>query len=356
VSADLASLIRARIVTTGPISVAEYMSWCLGHPRFGYYMQPGRIGAAGDFTTAPEISQMFGELIGAWLAQVWHDQGRPAPFVLAELGPGRGTLIADLLRATARLPGFLDVADLRLVETSPTLREVQRTSLGSHRACWAERVEDLPEGPLFLVANEFFDALPIRQFRRTDAFWRERMVGIGRDGGLAFDWGRPTTAPVLDAEFGPVADGTVVETNPVGDHVAACVGARIARSGGAALIVDYGAWDGTGDTLQAVRDHAFADPLDDPGAADLTTHVRFRALAEAARPAAARGPVTQGAFLERLGIVARAQILAGASDGPALDRHVAALRRLTHPGEMGHLFKAMALLPETAPVPPGFEA
>ncbi|WP_424933834.1 class I SAM-dependent methyltransferase [Amaricoccus macauensis] len=354
-SEALERLIRNRISEIGPISVAEYMSWCLAHPEHGYYMAPGRIGAAGDFTTAPEISQMFGEMIGLWLAQVWHDHGRPAPFVLAELGPGRGTLMRDILRAATALPGFLEAAEIWLVETSTGLRDVQRETLAGHAVHWAERVEVLPDAPLFLVANEFFDALPIRQYSRTGDFWAERKVRLEADKSLGFQWARPVANPDLDRSFVAAPDGVIVEVNPLGEHVAGWIGKRIAERGGAALFIDYGAWDGTGDTLQALRQHASYDPLDAPGEADVTAHVRFRALAEAARPARAVGTVPQGVFLERLGITARAQVLARGLKGEALTNHVAAHRRLTHPEEMGNLFQVLALTGEGAPPLPGFD-
>ena len=196
----LGRLVAARIAETGPISIAEYMSWCLSHPQYGYYMRGDPLGATGDFITAPEISQMFGELIGGWLVAAWEQAGRPAQFVLAELGPGRGTLMADALRVAARLPDFIAAADLWLVETSPALRSVQAKTLAAHRPRWADRVEALPAAPLLLVANEFFDALPVCQFQRIDTLWRERRVGLADDA-LAFVWAAPQAAPSLDAQF-----------------------------------------------------------------------------------------------------------------------------------------------------------
>jgi SAM-dependent MidA family methyltransferase len=295
---------------------------------------------------------MFGELLGAWAAQVWLDQGAPNRFVLAELGPGRGTLMADALRAADTLPGFRDAARLWLVETSPALRARQAEALASAAPRWADDPADLPEGPLLVFANEFFDALGIRQVQRADALWRERLVGL-EAGRLVWTWGPPRPDAALDARFPLLPDGAVAELNPAAEAIAAGLGARIARHGGAALVIDYGAWDGAGDTLQAVRGHAPTDPLDAPGEADLTAHVRFRDLAEAARPAKAHGPVPQGVFLERLGITARAEALARAG-GAAAASVAAAHRRLTHPDEMGNLFQVLALTPETAPTPPGF--
>ena len=262
-----------------------YMALCLGHPQHGYYATRDPLGAGGDFVTAPEISQMFGELVGAWTAQVWLDQGRPAPFVLAELGPGRGTLMRDALRATTTVAGFRDAAAVWLVETSPALRARQAATLEGVDVRWAGEVAALPEAPSVVIANEFLDALPIRQFQRADALWRERLVGIEGDG-LGFVWGAARPDAGLDARFPLLADGGIAEVNAAAEAVTAALGARIARAGGAALLVDYGGWEGSGDTLQAVAGHAPADPLAAPGAADLTAHVRFRPLAEAARPVA----------------------------------------------------------------------
>lgn len=346
---SLGERLRATIAESGPLRLDAYMAACLG----AYYGKADPLGAAGDFTTAPEISQMFGEMVGGWLAHAWDAAGRPAPFVLAELGPGRGTLMADILRVAARLDGFAAAAWLWLVETSPALRARQAEALAAWQPSWAGRVEELPAGPLFLVANEFLDALPIRQFQRVDALWRERLVTVA-DGAFAFAWGAGRADAELDTRFGAVADGTIVEFSPLAEAVAAHVGGRIAAAGGAALFIDYGAWDGTGDSLQAVRRHARADPLDAPGHADLTAHVNFRAIARAARPAVAHGDVGQGEFLERLGITDRARTLARGRPEAAVNAIAAAHRRLTHPDRMGQLFRVLSLLPETAPTPPGF--
>ncbi len=351
----LGDLIAARIAEAGPMRLDHYMALCLGHPEHGYYSSRDPLGAAGDFTTAPEISQMFGELIGAWLAEVWQAGGAPGRFVLAELGPGRGTLMADALRVAVRLPGFAAAAELWLVETSPALRARQAEALSAHGPRWVERVEDLPAGPLFLVANEFFDALPIRQFQRADMAWRERFVAAEAED-LVFRWGAPRAEPELARRFPLAPDGAVVEVGAEAEAIAAALGARITREGGAALIIDYGAWDGTGDTLQAVRGHAPADPLAEPGRADLTAHVRFRALAEAAAPAEATEAVPQGVFLERLGITARARALAKGRPAAEVEAIAAAHRRLTHPDEMGNLFRVLALTPPNSAVPPGLEA
>ncbi len=349
----LAELLLRRIRLGGPLSIADYMADCLLHPEHGYYTTRAPFGVSGDFITAPEISQMFGELLGLCLAQAWQDQGAPATFVLAELGPGRGTLMADVLRATRAVPGFHAAAGVILIEASPALRACQKATLGPYRVQWADSIDTLPEKPLFLLANEFFDALPIRQFRRHAEGWQERLVG-GFGGRLAFGLSAPTRMAVLEHRLADTAPGDVVETCAPAQAIVAGLAARIDRSGGAALVIDYGDWRSRGDTLQALRHHAFADPLADPGEADLTAHVDFEALAQAAAPCAVAGPVPQGVLLERLGITARARALAGRMSGDALTAHVAAHRRLTHPAEMGQSFKAMALHPRRAPPPPGF--
>ncbi len=352
----LEALIAERIRQAGPITMADYMAECLLHPTLGYYTTRDPLGAAGDFTTAPEISQMFGELIGLALSQAWRDQGAPAPFTLAELGPGRGTLMADALRAARKVPGFAEAARLVLVEVSPTLRAQQAKALAPFRPEWVRTAAELPDAPLFLVANEFFDALPVRQFQRDGAGWRERQVGLEGDR-LVLGLAAPAAPPALAHRLNDTADGDLVEICPAATPVIAELAGRIAAHGGAALIVDYGDWRSLGDTLQAVRRHAPADILDAPGSADLTAHVDFEALALAARGAGCAHSrlATQGVFLERLGVTARARQLAQGLQGAALDDLVAAHRRLTHPEEMGNLFKTLGLYPVHASPPPGLE-
>ncbi len=344
----LARLLAEQIRAAGPMTVAEFMAEALLHPAHGYYATRDPFGRAGDFTTAPEISQMFGELLGLCLAQAWLDQGAPAPFILAELGPGRGTLMADLWRATALVPGFHAAARLWLVEASPVLRAAQAARLPMARH--AARVEDLPEGPLFLIANEFLDALPIRQFRREADGWREVVVGIEGEA-LAFGLSPPLPCP--DPRFAADPPGTVVEVCPALPGIAAAVSERLA-AGGAAIFIDYGGWRSMGDTLQALRAHAPENPLASPGEADLTAHVDFEALARALAPLPVAGPVGQGPLLARLGIAARAERLAQRLTGASLASHRAAERRLTDPGEMGSLFKALAAHGPGTPPPPGF--
>ena len=347
----LARLLTARIAQDGPISVADYMAECLLHPTHGYYTTRDPFGAAGDFTTAPEISQMFGELFGLALAQAWLDQGSPARFTLAELGPGRGTLMADVLRATRGVPGFHAAAEVVLVEASPVLRGVQGQTLataGFAAPHWLDGAEDLPEQPLFLMANEFFDALPIRQFQRDEAGWRERLIGV-RDGALAFGLSDVLPVPALPA-FQDAKAGQIVEHCPLALPVMAVISDRVRRFGGVAYVIDYGGWRSSGDTLQALRAHRFDDVLAHPGEADLTAHVDFEALAMGG-PAQAYD--SQGAVLRRLGIDARAAALAKGLTGAALESHLAAHRRLTDPAEMGTLFKVLAVYPDGAPLPPG---
>ncbi|MEL6639758.1 MAG: SAM-dependent methyltransferase [Pseudomonadota bacterium] len=348
----LGDLLIARIARTGPISLADYMADCLMHPQHGYYATRDPFGAAGDFTTAPEISQMFGELIGLLLAQAWMDQGQPEQITLAELGPGRGTLMADALRATKAVPGFHAALSVHLVETSPVLRTAQAKLIP--QATWHDSVATLPDAPLFLIANEFFDALPIRQFIREGDGWREKMVGV-TDNGLSFGLSAPAPIALLEDRLQDTKDGDLVEYCPALPAIVTSVSDKIAAYGGCALIIDYGDWQSLGDTLQALRAQDHADPLANPGAADLTAHVDFAAIAAHAGPAKFSRLTPQGIFLERLGITQRAQSLATKLTGDALTSHIAAHRRLTHPGEMGDLFKVIGIYPPDANPPPGLE-
>ena len=346
---SLGDRLVARIRADGPMPLSDYMAACLLDPAEGYYATRDPFGAAGDFVTAPEISQMFGECLGLALAQAWLDQGSPAPFTLAEPGPGRGTLMADILRATRGVPGFHAAAQVHLIEASPTLRAAQARVVPD--ATWHDRLDALPEAPLFLVANEFFDALPIRQFQRAPDGWRERVVGLS-DGRLALGLTDPTPLAALEHRLAETTEGDIVELCPALAPAAAAIGGRIARHGGVALIVDYGDWDSLGDTFQAVKGHAPVDPFAAPGTADLTAHVDFAALARAAAPARYGRLVPQGVLLERLGITARAQALVDRA-GAMRDDVVAAHRRLTHPAEMGDHFKVLGLYPQGSPPPPG---
>jgi NADH dehydrogenase [ubiquinone] 1 alpha subcomplex assembly factor 7 len=348
---ELGRLIARRIALTGPISVADFMAEALGHPRLGYYRRALPVGAAGDFTTAPEISQMFGELIGAWLAERWLAMGRPVAVTLAELGPGRGTLMADALRATRGVPGFHAALSLHLVETNAPLRALQAEALAAYRPTWHERFDEVPAGPLLLVANEFFDALPVRQFERTAQGWRERMIGLAADGEtLAFALA-PGATPF--ARFLPdAAEGAQAEISEAGRALAATIGGRIKRDGGWALVIDYGYDAGAGASLQAVRGHAGVALLDRPGETDLSIHVDFAALAAAAGTPT-WGPVSQADFLQRLGLLQRAETLK-AHASPAERAEIdAASARLIGPDQMGTLFRILAVGDGASP-PAGF--
>jgi SAM-dependent MidA family methyltransferase len=357
-----------RIGADGPMTVADYMAACLTDPRHGYYLGRDPLGRSGDFITAPEISQMFGELIGLWCVAAWEALGSPPRFTLAEFGPGRGTLMADALRAAAIRPGFAAGAEIALVEVSPALRAAQADRLrGVAGVRWIEDVGDLPAMPLIAVANEYFDALPIRQFVRTDEGWAERMVGLDADGRLAFQLGPVADAAPGEADVSSLAGETakpgerseplakrvrskaaasaVLETSPAAWRIARELATRIVAGGGAALIVDYGhAAPGFGDTLQAVRAHQYDDPLAHPGEADLSAHVDFAALAAAAASAGAavRPPVDQATFLTRAGIGERAAHLADGKAEETRSSIKAAVDRLTGPDQMGRLFKALA--------------
>lgn len=344
--------IIARIAASGPITLADYMADALMHPTLGYYATRDPLGATGDFTTAPEVSQMFGELIGLSLAQAWLDQGQPSAFALTELGPGRGTLMADILRATRGVAGFNDAAQVHLVETSPTLRKEQATRVPD--AKWHDTINTLPDLPLFLVANEFFDALPIRQFHRDENGWRELQVGA-QGNALVPGLSDPTHIALLDHRLEDTKTGDIVEYCPALPTITQNIASRIATHGGAALIIDYGDWRSLGDTLQALQNHTSTDPFTNAGEADITAHVDFEAIATNASPAKYTRLTPQGVFLERLGITQRAQTLAKNLRDTALEQHIAAHRRLTHPSEMGSLFNVLGLYPNGSPPPAGLE-
>lgn len=355
----LAALIGRQIAATGPLTVADYMSLCLTHPTHGYYAAREPFGHAGDFVTAPEVSQMFGELIGLWAAAVWQEMGRPARLRLIELGPGRGTLMADLLRAARGVPGFADALEVHLVENSRRLRDLQAERLGQGPV-WHDGLETIPPGPAIIVANEFFDALPVRQFVWTDAGWCERLVACDEDGALRFALAAgpsplASALPTVVREGAP--EGAVAELCPAGIAIVGELGRRLSEDGGAALIVDYGhTASAAGDTLQAVRAHAYAPVLEAPGEADLTAHVDFARLAVAASDSGARAwpPLTQSAFLQALGIGLRARDLSRNATASQARDIAAGLERLIGPEQMGTLFKVLALSSPQLGSLPGF--
>jgi len=358
---SLAGKIADRIRAEGPLSVAAYMAMTLYDPELGYYATRRPIGADGDFVTAPEISQIFGELVGIWCALMWERIGRPDPVILAELGPGNGVLAGDLLRAARALPEFRRALRLHLIELSPVLRAAQRRYLGTDNAVWLTRIEDLPEGPLLIVANEFLDALPIRQLVRGSQHWTERMVTLAAEDRFGFVDGpeNPLLAALVPAALRDTSPpGTIFEICPSGLALAAALGSRFTRWPGAALLIDYGRTEtAAGASLRAVSSHRRADPLASPGTADLSAEVDFAAIAEAVRAvgADAYGPIAQCRFLHHLGAGARLAALSVRASPEERERLESGLYRLLDPQQMGTLFKVMALTSRGLAEPPGFD-
>lgn len=342
---ELERLIHDEIALSGPVSVSWYMSQCLGHPEHGYYVKSNPFGASGDFVTAPEISQLFGEMAGLWLLNQWVSMGQPKAFDLVEIGPGAGTLMADILRTSGKFPDFNNAITVNLVETSPILTQKQRQILAEfdRPVFWHDTIPDNTGKPALFVANELFDALAIDQFTKTDIGWSEVRIGI-RDGKLTKVQGPPKAAHHLDSRYPHLETGRVVETSVSSDRFAVTIGERIKHNGGAALIVDYGKWQGVGDTLQAVKAHLPVDIFADIGKADLTAHVDFSQIVNESN--CFYKFTTQGEFLENMGITTRAQALAANLEGDALENLITSHRRLTHPDQMGELFKVLALFPE----------
>jgi len=357
----LEQLIRDRIRDHGPIPVSEYMALALAHPDHGYYRRADPLGRQGDFITAPEISQVFGEIIGLWCAVTWQQAGGPSPFLLIELGPGRGTLMADAVRAASAVPGFAAAAAIHLVENSPILRERQAEKLQGLVATWHEALDTLPNGPGLYLANEFFDALPVDQYVRTATGWNRRCVALDRASDcLTFATDPAAIAPpgLIPPSVTAAPPGSLFEHCPGCIDIAAALGGRLAVDGIAALIIDYGhPHSDAGETLQAVRRHRHHDILKAPGDADLTAHVDFSALAAAAAAAGAIpfGPITQGAFLSGLGIEARTEKLAANRTSKQADLLRSGCHRLIDAQEMGTLFKVLALTASGLGIPAGFE-
>ena len=345
----LAGRIKDLIAANGPISVAEYMAMCLFDPEDGYYTTREPFGVEGDFTTAPEISQMFGEIVGVWLVATWQALGHPLPATIAEIGPGRGTLMKDLLRTIRRLaPDLESGSQIVLIETSPRLVEVQRRTLGewSDRARWLTSVDDLPAHPLFIVGNELFDAIPVRQFVKTPDGWRERMVGLDEAGALSFFAGMASLDDtLLPAGSADASEGSIFEIAPARSAVMAGIAAHIAKAGGAGLLFDYGHLaSGLGDTLQAVHRHGYDLVFAHPGDADLTSHVDFEALArEAARHGLKAASMPQGEFLLVMGLLERAGSLGANADEARREEIRKEVERLAAPDQMGTLFKVLAI-------------
>jgi SAM-dependent MidA family methyltransferase len=357
--AALENEIRRLIAVAGPMPIARYMSLCLTHPEYGYYVTRDPFGSGGDFTTAPEVSQIFGELLGLWALSIWRILGEPEKVHLIELGPGRGTMMRDALRAAKVLPKFRSALSVHMVEISPTLEQLQRNGLSDAGVpvAWHRSLLDVPEGPTIILANEYLDALPVHQVVKQRDGWHERVIGLNSNGNFALGLS-PDPLPQFD-RFMP----SKIKDAPVGaifewrNDLYAFDIARRVRTNGAALIIDYGHVEtDVGETLQSVNEHAFADPLSAPGQADITAHVDFFIFGEAAESmgAAVQGPVTQGQFLRELGIEARAEALRKGASAEQAANITAAVARLTESGRtgMGDLFKIIVICdPKLGPLP-----
>lgn len=350
----LGDVLARRIASDGPMTVGAFMAACLTHPAHGYYITRDPLGRTGDFVTAPEISQMFGELIGAWCVVAWETMGKPTPFFLTELGPGRGTLMADALRAVCSQKDFLSAVRLQLVEASPTLRREQEKTLAAYRPIWLDDLTELPPGPAILIANEFFDALPVEQFVHRADGWHRRLVALDGNGHLTLIESKDTVR--LDVALDGSNDGAIVEMSPASQAIAFEIGGRFRDHPGQALILDFGRAGNIGESLQALRGHAAEPILANPGEADLAAHVDFAALSKACSIAGAHafGPTPQGVLLKALGIETRAQTLAQTEPGKAAEVALA-LSRLTGSRAMGRAFQAMAMVSPAYGAPPGFD-
>lgn len=334
----------------GPLSVARFMSEALGHPQYGYYRKQDPLGRQGDFITAPEISQMFGELVGIWCASEWQRMGNPDNIALVELGPGRGTLMQDLLRGTRHIKGFHESLSVYMVETSPVLTAIQQNNLAAYNNIfWYEHFNAVPDVPLLLVANEFFDALPVHQYSKTDKGWCEQMVSLDQNEHLAFSLSPNLASAAIDTRHGDAPQGAVLEICPAGLSLFSEICQHIYTHGGAALVADYGYCEyGYKDTLQAVKNHHFHPLLEDVGDADLTAHVDFTALTAVAKKAGLRlyPPATQRDFLLAMGIEQRtSQLMQKASDAQK-KQILSACERLICETQMGTLFKVLAVTGE----------
>jgi len=361
---NLQEVLAQRIRRQGPLTLADYIVEVLTHPEFGYYMTRDPFGTpqhtGGDFITAPEISQIFGELVGLWCVDHWQRCGQPNPCYLIELGPGRGTLLADALRAAKLAPDFLAAVELHLVEVSPVLKRLQSKALLEHSPRWHQNLGEVPEGPALIVANEFLDALPVRQFEKSTEGWCERLVTLDPEtDALTLALAPPSRATehVIPNALRCAPEGSVVEVSSAAASTAAEIARRVAEFGGGALILDYGAAEAkTGATLQALRQHKRHDILEAPGTADLTAHVCFAEVRTAAETAGGQchGPIAQGEFLMRLGIEARAAALFRHASPLQAQSIQSAVERLTSEDQMGSLFKALAITGPGDPLPAGF--
>ncbi|WP_120498835.1 class I SAM-dependent methyltransferase [Kiloniella sp. EL199] len=351
---------RRRIKLEGAISVADYMADVLIAPTHGYYISNEPFGVSGDFITSPEISQMFGELIGFWCADTWNNMGGPTEIHLVEMGPGRGTLMSDLMRAAAMVPGLHSAVKIHLIEVSPKLRKKQKEALSEYDVSWYDDLTDLPQGPCIFIANEFFDALPIRQFERSPKGWCERLITLDEDEtDLVFTLSSPSKAieTIIPLELVDSHEGAVVELSSIAANVSAQISHHINNYGGAALFVDYGwATPTAKPSLQAIRSHKKHPVLQEPGTADISAFVDFPTLKKSAQAngVTVYGTITQGDFLRSLGIEQRAEMLRRNADQKQVIDIAAAEHRLTDPSQMGNLFKVMALTKSDQPTPAAF--
>jgi NADH dehydrogenase [ubiquinone] 1 alpha subcomplex assembly factor 7 len=353
----LTSILRQKIAAEGDLSIADYMAIALGHPEHGYYQKQDPFGARGDFITAPEISQIFGEMIGVWCGEVWRQMGGGA-LSLVELGPGRGTLMADLLRATKKFPDFHDSITIHMVETSPVLANAQymRLRYEHPRIEWLDSVEQLPDNKLLVIANEFFDALPVKQFIATEDGVHERRIGWNeKENEFCFTLGSKGLQLAKSGHNIPI--GTIMEQSPASRNVMRTLASHIAEHGGAALVIDYGyLGEAHHNTLQAVKSHMFHPVLKDPGDADITAHVDFTTLMDIASDNGGTvfGLANQGEFLTRMGADLRCEMLLRQATAEQKEPIASGLKRLVSPQEMGELFKVMAVVSDPRIEPPGF--
>ncbi len=358
-TSSLADIIRLEIQQHGPITIERYMDLALMHPQFGYYQRSEPFGASGDFITSPDISQMFGELIGLWCVDCWSKLGCPQQFTLCEIGPGRGTLMQDALRSSKIVPEFQKAAQITLIEQSARLQKQQQQALQNHNVTWLSSVQELPvQMPLIVFGNELLDALPIRQFVIKNKKWLERRVALNGDA-FEFCEGEISDTEMLEqlppcSEF---EEGDIYELNPLAREIISHLSQQVAQQKGYALFIDYGPEDiETGDSFQAIKSHKYVNPLENPGTSDLTSHVRFAQLSKLAQQGGCKVSATtsQGRFLERLGIEARAMILSRNADESQKQKIAADLRRLVSSEEMGTLFKAFSFHAQESEPPAGF--
>ncbi len=354
----LCKIIRDIIKAEGPMPLSTYMGLCLGHPEYGYYMTRDPFGKKGDFTTAPEISQMFGEMIGAWVVDTWHKMGAPAQFILFEMGPGRGTLMADILRVGHKVDGFEGAAQIHLMEMSPVLRKAQFKALSEYEPTWHMTLESIashdPSLPIIAIGNEFLDALPVDQYTLTDTGWTQKSITIDKNGSFRI-YDRAVINSVFfeknslqNTLFKPRL-GDVVEVSHEQKRFMNDLIDIVLNQGGICLLIDYGfSNNGCGDTLQALKNHVYCDILETPGECDITYHVNFGNLAEQmmSKNMMVHGPVSQSTFLKTLGIEIRAEALrhsASEMNRPDIAQDVdVALVRLIDKDQMGDLFKVIA--------------